>query len=258
MQEREKKTEKSPASKKIHQWTANQKQTIQLTLFFVCISLALVAGFYFLFSSNVRENPKTPDLSDPYAVLSSYLAEAEKRPAASANSEPLPTASLPIESGMATIFNPTDANANPTNTSPTQAPATASPTPTQTTPTETESSKEGELLVDSSAENRFIRIVLDQDKELKPALLTAIYTLPDKGQNYVLEWNGQTDKDGKIIRSADTIRRCYLIDKEGKIDSVAATDEKERVNISRTENAVSMNTLIKKILIPAVEGELVG
>lgn len=107
----------------------------------------------------------------------------------------------------------------------------------------------GTMQTDSSSDNKFIAIVKNERK-IKTDLLVAVFSLPDTGQNYVFEFR---DEKG---RSADDIRRVYLIDKKGNITSVAAADAKEKENISSIENWFCMNVLIKEVIYPAIEGSI--
>lgn len=109
--------------------------------------------------------------------------------------------------------------------------------------------KNGTMVTDTSADNKFIEIV-NSEKKIDKSLLVAVYAVPESGQNYVFEFYNAKG------RSADDIRRVYLIDKNGKITGVAATDSSERVGIGSMENWFSMNVLIKEVIYPAVKDNI--
>ena len=102
----------------------------------------------------------------------------------------------------------------------------------------------GNTYFDDSAECKFIQIVTTE-RGIDSSLLVSIYSLPDEGLNYVLEfYPGE--------RTADNLRRVYLIDVNGKIDSVAADKSEERENISAAENTVCMTILIRQGIFPCI------
>lgn len=109
-------------------------------------------------------------------------------------------------------------------------------------------SANGKMEVDTSRGNKFTVIVSDERK-IDAAYLVAVYSVPDSGQNYVFEFSSKTG------RSADDLRRVYLIDANGKITGVAAKNASEKENVSSVENWFCMNVLIKKLIFPAVENE---
>lgn len=109
--------------------------------------------------------------------------------------------------------------------------------------------KNGTMVTDASADNKFIEIV-NSEKKIDKSLLVAVYAVPESGQNYVFEFYNAKG------RTADDIRRVYLIDKNGKITGVAATDSSERVGIGSMENWFSMNVLIKEVIYPAIKDNI--
>ena len=109
--------------------------------------------------------------------------------------------------------------------------------------------KNGSMQTDSSPDNKFIEIVKNERK-IDDKLLVAVFSVPDTGQNYVFEFKSADN------RGADNIRRVYLIDKKGKITSVAAVNSAEKENVSSVENWFCMNVLIKEVIYPAIEQEI--
>ncbi len=103
----------------------------------------------------------------------------------------------------------------------------------------------GSMYTDSASDNKFIVIVHEQ-KKISKDLLVAVFSLPDTGQNYVFEFYNATG------RTADDLRRVYLIDSNGDIVSISAVDNSEREGIGTVENWFSMNVLIKEVIFPAI------
>lgn len=109
--------------------------------------------------------------------------------------------------------------------------------------------KNGTMVTDKSSDNKFVKIICSQRK-IDSSLLVAVYAVPESGQNYVFEF---TDAQ---VRTADNLRRVYLIDANGDITGVAAVDSAEKEKLSAVENWFSMNVLIKGVIFPAIEKEL--
>lgn len=242
---------------------ARKKQLIVWGLIVTGIVSALVIGMLLLFTGNddpVRTQPPTVAV---FSQTSPAVPTAPGMPTAAPTGVPFTTAGqeTTLYYGTAPLTTIPASTTAPVAATVPQQTVTAAQTPSQTTaPAQTAAqftSAQGSMIVDTSADNRFIKIVADA-KGISPSLLTAVYVLPDTGQNYVMEWNGTTDASGKLLRTADAVRRCYLIDTAGQIGDIAATDFNECVGMSRLENSVAMETLIKGILIPQIERSLVS
>ncbi|MBQ6020441.1 MAG: hypothetical protein IJL26_09725 [Clostridia bacterium] len=223
------------------------------------ISAAMVIGLLLLFTGNDEPTAGThpPVTASPHTAVQQPTATAAPAaqtvlPAAVPTDAPTAAATTLYYGAVPpTTIPPATHTTAPAPRTTAAAPQTDPEAPADG-PAAQYTSADGSLHVDVSPENRFIQIVSKQSG-ISPSLLTAVYTLPDKGQNYVLEWNGETDASGKILRTADTVRRCYLIDISGRITDVAASDFNESVGMNRIENSVAMESMIKKILIPAIE-----
>lgn len=116
-------------------------------------------------------------------------------------------------------------------------------------------SANGEMHFSQSASNKFIAIV-NASREIDASLLVSVYSLPDTGQNYVLEFNGSTDGAGRLVRTADTLRRVYLIDTSGAIKYVAAASSDETENVSSVENWFCMEVIMKQMIMPEIADDL--
>ena len=107
-------------------------------------------------------------------------------------------------------------------------------------------SPNGENKLSDHYENKYIKKVsnkfgVDSD------LLVAIYSDPDTGNNFVLEFNGKRDNDGNVIKSPDTLKKVYHIDKKGNITVTTGT-EKGNVGVSYAEGMMVFN-MIKTIVM---------
>ncbi len=109
--------------------------------------------------------------------------------------------------------------------------------------------KNGTMVTDKSADNKFIKLI-SEGRKIKSDMLVAVFAVPESGQNYVFEFTDSTK------RTADTLRRVYLIDSSGKVTGVAAANGSEKENLSSAENWFCMNVLIKGVIFPAIADEL--
>lgn len=109
----------------------------------------------------------------------------------------------------------------------------------------------GTMEVDLSEDNKYTQIVVSQ-RDIDASLLVAVYSVPESGQNYVFEFSSA----GAENRTAENIRRVYLIDSSGEITYVSAAYSSEAENVSVMENWFNMNVLIKGMIFPAIEERL--
>lgn len=239
---------------KLAKKVADKKKT-QFYIAVAAIVCAMAAGIFLVLTS--QSEPAAPSSDeDPYASLYSFvsglngtqttaLSDSSSVSSNSSTSQAatLPQGSVPSGTGAQTTV--------PASVAATDGEAEdASVTFPASLP-----EANGTMHVSHDADNRFIQII-HQAYNLPAARLTAVYSVPDTGQNYVLEWNGSTDSTGKILRNADTLRRCFLIDANGNVSAVAATDASERENMSAIENTFAMETLIKRVILPQIADKL--
>ncbi len=107
--------------------------------------------------------------------------------------------------------------------------------------------KNGENILSDHHNNKYIKLVAEKynvDKEL----LVAIYSEPDTGNNFVLEFSGKRDEDGNVVKSPDTLTKVYSIDKNKKI-SVATGKTTGNIGVSYAEGTLCFN-MIKTIVMP--------
>ncbi len=124
-------------------------------------------------------------------------------------------------------------------------PAISSPTPSVPDVTDTnlaqkyeELEKNGDNKLSDDPENEFIKLVSEQYK-IDPSRLVAIYSEPDTGTNFVLEF--RKDLTGKIVKSPNTLIAVYHIDINKNItkSSSFSTDPEQVITFQ----------LVKKLVI---------
>ena len=168
------------------------------------------------------------------------------------------TSSVPATGAAVTTYPYTQTTAalHPTETTVLVPQSTAAPTTGVPTTAEGEidlsirlPDANGTMEVSLDPSNKFIKAVHDA-RGIDNSLLAAVYSVPESGQNYVFEFSSA----GK--RTADDLRRVYLLTADGAVASVAAARNAERENLSSTENWFCMNVLIKGMVFKAVEDRL--
>lgn len=107
-------------------------------------------------------------------------------------------------------------------------------------------SPNGENVLSDHFENRYIKQI-SHDYGVDSDLLVAIYSEPDTGNNFVLEFNGKKDSSGSVIKSPDTLAKVYLIDKNGGV-KIATGKESGNVGVSYAEGLLSIS-MIKTVVM---------
>lgn len=107
-------------------------------------------------------------------------------------------------------------------------------------------SKNGENVLSDHYENEFIKSVssrygVDSD------LLVAIYSVPDTGNNFVLQFNGKKDSSGSIVKSPDTLEKVYQIDKDRNV-KIATGTQSGNVGVSYAEGIFCFN-MVKTLVM---------
>lgn len=108
-------------------------------------------------------------------------------------------------------------------------------------------SKNGENQLSDHHNNKYIKLVSEKynvDKDL----LVAIYSEPDTGNNFVLEFSGKTNEDGNVIKSPDTLVKVYAIDKKQNV-CIATGKTTGNVGVSYAEGMLCFN-MIKSVVMP--------
>lgn len=181
--------------------------------------------------------------SAPFVQDTSAAMPSENEPQAALQQTAEPATAAKAEPTAAANTGPTV----PTATQPaTQAPVTETTEPFTINGLEP-FTKSGDNIISDSPDNEFIKIVADK-YSVDPALLVAIYAVPDKGNNFVLEFNGTKDSDGKIIRSPDTLYRVHLVDLKRNI-STTTGKVRGNIGVSFAEGILTFET-VKGIIMP--------
>ncbi len=108
-------------------------------------------------------------------------------------------------------------------------------------------SKNGDNILSDHHNNKFIKLISEKYNVDKDRLV-AIYAEPDKGNNFVLEFSGELDEDGNVIKSPDTLTKVYAIDKDKNI-AVATGKATGNIGVSYAEGTLCFN-MIKTIVMP--------
>ena len=106
-------------------------------------------------------------------------------------------------------------------------------------------SPNGDNYLSDSYDNEFIRLVADK-YGVDDDLLVAIYSVPDSGTNFVLQFNGKK-KNGVYVKSPDTLEKVYQIDlnKNIKVATGAPTGNE---GVSYAESVMCFN-MVKVIVM---------
>ncbi len=107
--------------------------------------------------------------------------------------------------------------------------------------------KNGNNQLSDHHNNKYIKLVSEKFN-VDTELLVAIYSEPDTGNNFVLEFSGKRDEDGNVIKSPDTLSKVYAIDKNKNI-AVATGKTTGNINVSYAEGTLCFN-MIKTIVMP--------
>ena len=107
-------------------------------------------------------------------------------------------------------------------------------------------SPNGENKLSDNPDNEFIALVSEK-YEVNPELLVAIYSVPDTGVNYVIEFAGSRDKNGNIIKSPDTLSKLYYIDLDRNI-KVATRSGIGNVGVDAGEGMFTIGIVQKLVM----------
>lgn len=199
-------------------------------------------------------------------------ADGETVPQPSYFESTAPAASPTLPADDSTTLLPTETQSLTTEQSeesaaPTEAPTTAQPAATtpaasseeaqaaagqqETEPFTIEElepfTKTGDNILSDSKNNEFIKIVSEK-YGVEPERLVAIYAVPDKGNNFVLEFSGETDSEGNIIKSPDTLYRIHLVDLKRDVKTATGKITGNK-GVSFAEGILTMQ-MIKDIVMP--------
>ena len=155
--------------------------------------------------------------------------------------------SNPIEESL---YIPPETQASPTVSQ--NIEETINDTPTETT--EKVYQKTGEMAFSDKSDNKYIKAIVTK-YGVNEKNLVALYTVPDNDGNLVLEFDGSTDAQGKLIRNESTLIAIYSIDKN--LNSKRASENSSLNEYSYGEMKVMFISTTKYIM-PEFEAELKG
>lgn len=107
-------------------------------------------------------------------------------------------------------------------------------------------SPNGENKLSDNPGNEFIALISEK-YGVNPELLVAIYSTPDTGVNYVIEFAGSRDKNGNIIKSPDTLSKLYYIDLDRNI-KVATRSGIGNVGVDAAEGLLTIG-LVQRLVM---------
>lgn len=107
-------------------------------------------------------------------------------------------------------------------------------------------SKNGDNVLSDHYNNEFIKLVSSK-YDVDADLLVAIYSVPDTGNNFVLQFDGTKDSSGNIVKSPDTLKKVYQIDKDKNI-KIATGTQSGNVGVSYAEGLFCFN-MVKKLVM---------
>lgn len=165
-----------------------------------------------------------------------------------------------------------ETNVTPSSTQPvTETPVTNEVTQVQETPTMQQApivteketvpqttekvyEKTGEMAFSDSADNKYIKAVSNK-YGVEAKTLAVLYTVPDNDGNIVLQFDGSTDADGKLIRNESTLIAIYSVDKN--LNSKCASEDRSLNEYSYGEMKVMFISTTKYIM-PEFQDQLNG
>lgn len=114
--------------------------------------------------------------------------------------------------------------------------------------------KTGEMVFSDSADNKYIKAVTNK-YGVDAKTLAVLYTVPDNDGNIVLQFDGSTDANGKLIRNESTLIAIYSVDKN--LNSKRASEDHSLNEYSYGEMKVMFISTTKYIM-PEFQDELNG
>lgn len=211
----------------------------------ICTLLALSACASNSEKDNDTYIPTTTETTTEKTINNFHTEQVQVyEPAQSTSSATASTENAPMPSNMETLPVPSA-----------QTPPTAPLEQTEIiTTTEKTYEKTGEMAFSDSADNRYISAI-SKKYGVDARLLVALYTVPENDSNIVLQFDGTTDSNGKLIRNKDTLVAIYSINKN--LESKRASEDRNLNEYSYGEMKV-MFMSVTSYIMPEFEAELNG
>ena len=107
-------------------------------------------------------------------------------------------------------------------------------------------SPKGNNILSDNCENEFIKLI-SETYNIDSDLLVAVYSTPDNGDNFVLQFNGTKDDNGNYVKSPATLEKVYQIDKARTV-KIATGKKSGNVGVSYGEGMLCFN-MIKTVVM---------
>ncbi len=163
----------------------------------------------------------------------------------------VPSSSDASNSSVSETGTATTNNNNTSTTKETEKPSSAETTEYDPIAAYENLEKQGDAYASADPNNKHIKKISDK-YDVDPALLVVLYSEPESGENvgtnFILEFDGSKDKSGNYIKSPDTLKKVYHIDKEGNI-SVTQGKMTGNIGVSYADGMLVFN-MVKTILMP--------
>lgn len=148
-----------------------------------------------------------------------------------------------------------------TTAAPTTTTTTTAPAPETTQPATivfsdevyTVPEKSGDMLFTDDPNNKFIQAVVSK-YGVDASLLACIYKNPSSDSNFVWQFNGQTDTNGKPIRNASTLKYVYSISAD--CNTIARTGGLTGNDGMSLAAGVLLMQTTKQLMIPEFQDQL--
>ncbi len=106
--------------------------------------------------------------------------------------------------------------------------------------------KNGDNVLSDSPDNEFISLV-NSKYGVSPELLVAIYSVPDSGTNFVLQFKNTRDANGNVVKSPDTLEKVYNIGKDRSV-KIATGKMMGNVGVSYAESLLCFGIVTESVM----------
>lgn len=154
-----------------------------------------------------------------------------------------PETTVPIETTTKKVEKTTAESAKPQST----APAAVS---TETTEYE---AQYGDSQLDFDTDNKFVDAVVAKYGIDREGLITA-YSVKGRDSNYIWQFNGSRDENGKLIRNADTLKYVYYVNAD--CSKVSRTGGYTGNDGCTLKDGLTVFLLTQKVLIPNLQEQI--
>lgn len=106
--------------------------------------------------------------------------------------------------------------------------------------------KNGDNLLSDSPDNEFVSLV-SKNYNVPAERLVAIYSVPDTGTNFVLQFKNERDANGNIVKSPDTLEKVYNIGKDRSV-KIATGKMVGNVGVSYAESLICFGMITESVM----------